>query len=149
MVLDETYTLSNEVSIPKLGLGTWFIDDDRAAQAVRDAISIGYRNIDSAQAYGNERGVGEGVRTSGVAREELFVSTKVAAEIKSYDKAAASIEASLAKLGLDYIDLMLIHSPQPWRDFRGGDYADGNREVWRALEDAYKAGKLRAIGVSN
>ena len=149
MILDETYTLSNQVSIPKLGLGTWFIEDDKAAHAVRDAISIGYRNIDTAQAYGNERGVGEGVRTSGVAREELFVSTKVAAEIKTYDEAAASIDASLGALGLDYIDLMLIHSPQPWQDFRGGDYADGNREVWRALEDAYNTGKLRAIGVSN
>jgi diketogulonate reductase-like aldo/keto reductase len=149
MILDETYTLSNGVQIPKLGLGTWFIDDDKAAQAVRDAVGIGYRNIDTAQAYGNERGVGEGVRTSGVPRDELFVSTKLAAEIKNYDDAAAAIDGSLTTLGLDHIDLMLIHSPQPWNDFRGGDYADGNREAWRALEDAHKAGKLRAIGVSN
>jgi diketogulonate reductase-like aldo/keto reductase len=149
MILDETYTLSNGVQIPKLGLGTWFIDDDKAAQAVRDAVGIGYRNIDTAQAYGNERGVGEGVRTSGVPRDELFVSTKLAAEIKNYDDAAAAIDGSLTTLGLDHIDLMLIHSPQPWNDFRGGDYADGNREGWRALEDAHKAGKLRAVGVSN
>ncbi|MCB0919382.1 MAG: aldo/keto reductase [Actinobacteria bacterium] len=147
--MDETYTLSNGVSIPKLGLGTWFIDDDKAAQAVRDAVAAGYRNIDSAQAYGNERGVGEGVRTSGVPRDQLFVSTKLAAEIKDYDTAVAAIDESLATMGLDYVDLMLIHSPQPWADWRGGDYADGNREAWRALEDAYKAGKLRAIGVSN
>jgi diketogulonate reductase-like aldo/keto reductase len=146
---NETYTLSNGVAIPKLGLGTWFIDDDMAAQAVRDAVAAGYRNIDTAQAYGNERGVGEGVRTSGVAREELFVSTKLAAEIKDYDAAVAAIDESLATMGLDYLDLMLIHSPQPWADFRGGDYADGNRQAWRALEDAYTAGKLRAIGVSN
>ncbi len=149
MILNETYTLSNGVEIPKLGLGTWFIDDDVAAQAVRDAVDIGYRNIDTAQAYGNERGVGEGIRTSGVARDELFVSTKLAAEIKNYDDAVAAIDGSLETMGLDYIDLMLIHSPQPWADFRGGDYSEGNREVWRALEDAYKAGKLRSIGVSN
>ncbi|MFE7577194.1 aldo/keto reductase [Streptomyces sp. NPDC057521] len=148
-ILNETYTLSNGVEIPKLGLGTWFIDDDRAAAAVRAAVEIGYRNIDTAQAYGNERGVGEGIRTSGAAREDLFVSTKLAAEIKDHDTAAAAIDESLAKLDIGYIDLMLIHAPQPWDDFRGGDYAEGNRQAWRALEDAHKAGKIRAIGVSN
>jgi len=148
-ILNETYTLSNGVTIPKLGLGTWFIDNDKAADAVRAALEIGYRNIDTAQAYGNERGVGEGVRTSGIGREELFVSTKLAAEIKDYDAAAAAIDGSLDALGLERIDLMLIHSPQPWKDFRGGDYTDGNRQAWRALEDAHRAGKLRAIGVSN
>lgn len=149
MILNETYTLSNGVEIPKLGLGTWFIADDVAAQAVRDAISIGYRNIDTAQAYGNERGVGEGIRTADVAREDLFVSTKLAAEIKDYEGALAAIDGSLAKMGLDYVDLMLIHSPQPWSDFRGGDYSEGNREAWRALEEAYEAGKICSIGVSN
>lgn len=148
-ILDETYTLSNGVAIPKLGLGTWFIDDDMAADAVRAAVQIGYRNIDTAQAYGNEHGVGEGVRTCGVDREELFVSTKLAAEIKDYDQALAAIDGSLEKLGLDHIDLMLIHSPQPWNDFRGGDYAEGNREAWRALEEAHQGGKIRSIGVSN
>ncbi|WP_330455040.1 MULTISPECIES: aldo/keto reductase [unclassified Streptomyces] len=147
--LNETYTLSNGVEIPKLGLGTWFIDDDKAADAVRAAVETGYRNIDTAQAYGNERGVGEGVRTADVAREDLFVSTKLAAEIKDYDTAAAAIAESLAKLDIGYIDLMLIHAPQPWDDFRGGDYAEGNRQAWRALEDAHKAGKIRAVGVSN
>jgi diketogulonate reductase-like aldo/keto reductase len=149
MILNETYTLANDVLIPKLGLGTWFIDDDKAAQAVQTALAAGYRNIDTAQAYGNERGVGEGVLTSGIPREEIFVTTKLAAEIKNYDEATTAIDTSLATLGLDHIDLMLIHSPQPWDDFRGGDYAEGNREAWRALEDAYKAGKLRSIGVSN
>jgi len=149
MTLNETYTLSNGVRIPKLGLGTWFIDDDKAAQAVRDAVAVGYHYIDTAQAYGNERGVGEGVRTSEIARDELFVSTKLAAEIKDYEGAVAAIDGSLRTMGLDSIDLMLIHSPQPWNDFRGGNYAEGNREAWRALEDAYGAGKLRAIGVSN
>ena len=151
MVLKETYTLSNGVEIPKLGLGTWFISDEDAAQAVQDAVELGYRHIDTAQAYGNERGVGDGVRSCGIDRKELFVTTKLAAEVKSYEAAVASIDSSLAALGLDYIDLMIIHSPQPWMEY-GADEdrcLEGNREAWRALEDAYKAGKLRSIGVSN
>ena len=148
-ILNETNTLSNDVVIPKLGLGTWFIDDADAAQAVRDAVEIGYRNIDTAQAYGNERGVGEGIRTSGVPREELFVSTKLAAEVKDYETAVAAIDESQALLDIGYVDLMLIHAPQPWDDFRGGDYAEGNLAAWRALEEAFQAGKIRAIGVSN
>src|SRR3954469_11946375 len=110
MILNETYTLSNGVPIPKLGLGTWFIDNDKAAQAVRDAVQIGYRNIDTAQAYGNERSVGEAIRTSGLPREELFVSTKLAAEIKNYDDAAAAIDGPLATMGLDNVGLLLLHS---------------------------------------
>src|SRR5699024_6217946 len=133
----------------KLGLGTWFIDDGDAADAVRAATDIGYRNIDTAQAYGNERGVGEGVRSSGVAREEMFVSTKLAAEIKDYENAVAAIDGSLATLDIDYIDLMLIHSPQPWDDFRGGDHAAGSRAAGRALEEAHQAAKIRALGGSN
>lgn len=150
MILDESFTLANGVEIPKLGLGTWMIEDDAAAQAVRDAAAIGYRHIDTAQAYGNERGVGEGVRTCGVSRERLFVTTKLDAGCKSYDGAKAAIDGSLSALGLDQIDLMIIHSPQPWADFGGDErYFEGNRQAWRALEEAYAAGKLRAIGVSN
>ena len=149
MILQETYTLSNGVKIPKLGLGTWFIPDGQAAEAVRIAVSLGYRHIDTAQAYENEAGVGEGVRTCGLPREQVFVTSKVAAEHKDYDSAARSIDETLEKMGLEYLDMMIIHSPQPWADFRGGDYAEGNRAAWRALEDAYTAGKLRAIGVSN
>ena len=93
--------------------------------------------------------MGEGVRTCGLPREQIFVTSKVAAEHKDYASAARSIDETLEKTGLDYLDMMIIHSPQPWADFRGGDYAEGNREAWRALEDAYTAGKLRAIGVSN
>ena len=148
-ILDETYTLANGVEIPKLGLGTWFIDDALAADAVRAAVEIGYRNIDTAQAYGNERGVGEGIRTSGAGRDDLFVSSKLAAEIKDYDESVAAIDGSLAKLDIEYIDLMLIHSPQPWDDFRGADYAEGNLAAWRALEEAHRAGRIRSIGVSN
>jgi diketogulonate reductase-like aldo/keto reductase len=106
--------------------------------------------MDTAQAYRNESGVGDGIRASGVAREELFVTTKLAAEVKSYDEAVSAIDGSLRTMGLDYIDLMIIHSPQPWAKFGAGDrFFEGNREAWRALEDAYRAGKLRAIGVSN
>ena len=150
MILQESYTLSNGVRIPKLGLGTWFIEDGAAAQAVRDAVQLGYRLIDTAQAYGNERGVGEGVRTCGLAREELFVASKVAAELKTYDEAARSIDETLEKMGLDYLDQMIIHSPQPWNGFRAEKrYFEENRAVWRALEDAQAAGKVRVIGVSN
>lgn len=151
MILDEYYTLSNGITIPKLGLGTWFIDDDKAAEAVRIAVSLGYRLIDTAQAYGNERGVGEGVRTCGIAREQLFVGSKVAAEYKTYEEAAASIDETLKKMGLDYLDLMIIHSPQPWVEVNQSEnrYKEGNRQAWKALEDAYNEGKLKAIGVSN
>ena len=150
MILEENFTLSNGVEIPKLGLGTWFIDDENAGQAVKDAVAIGYRHIDTAQAYGNEKGVGDGVRACGVKREDIFVTTKLAAEVKSYDAAVSSIDASLQKMGLDYADLMIIHSPQPWAKFGEEErFFEGNREAWRALEEAYKAGKLRAIGLSN
>ncbi len=150
MVLEEAYTLANGVQVPELGLGTWFIDDDKAADAVREAVKLGYRLIDTAQAYGNERGVGEGVRTCGVARGDLFVASKVAAELKTYEEAASSIDETLQKMGLDYLDQMIIHSPQPWNEFRvERRYFEENKEVWRALEDAQAAGKVKVIGVSN
>ncbi len=150
MILEETYTLANGVAIPKLGLGTWFIADEHAAQAVKDAVGLGYRHIDTAQAYGNEAGVGQGVSGCGIGRDELFVTTKLDAGIKSYREAVTSIDQSLATLGLDHIDLMIIHSPQPWTEYGQADrYAEGNLEAWRALEEAYGAGKLRSIGLSN
>ncbi|MBA2212589.1 aldo/keto reductase [Sellimonas intestinalis] len=142
--------LSNGVKIPALGLGTWLINDDKADQAVVSAVKIGYRHIDTAQAYGNERGVGVGIKTCGVPREDLFITSKVAAEAKTYDTAAESIDETLDKMGLDYIDLMLIHSPQPWAEWREDKrYFEENIQVWKALEDAYTAGKIKAIGVSN
>lgn len=150
-VLSKNYTLNNGVEIPKLGLGTWFIDDADVADAVRAAVAAGYRHIDTAQAYGNERGVGEGVRTCGVPREELFVVSKVAAEHKTYEEAKAGIDETLKKMGLDYLDIMIIHSPQPWVEVNQSEnrYKEGNRQAWKALEDAYNEGKLKAIGVSN
>ena len=140
-------TLNNGVKIPQLGLGTWFIDDDKAADAVKAAVKLGYRHIDTAQAYGNERGIGEGIRTCGVPREELFVVS----EHKTYESAAKSIDETLSKMGLDYLDMMIIHSPQPWVEVNRSEdrYVEGNRAAWRALEDAYKAGKLKVIGISN
>ena len=150
MILQETYTLANGIAIPKLGLGTWFIDNNKAAQAVRTAAELGYRLIDTAQAYGNERGVGEGVCTCGLPREQLFVASKGAAELKDYDSAAKSIDETLNKMGLDYLDQIIIHSPQPWTEFRVEKrYFEENRAVWRALEDAQAAGKVKVIGVSN
>jgi diketogulonate reductase-like aldo/keto reductase len=150
MILEETFTLFNGVEIPKLGLGTWMISDDVARQAVRKAVDIGYRHFDTAQAYENEGAVGEGLRDCGIHRDELFLTTKLAADCKSYDDARARIDKSLTTLRLDYIDLMLIHSPQPWADFRKGEpFFEGNLDAWRALEEAHEAGKLRAIGVSN
>ena len=150
-ILNENYTLSNGVQIPKLGLGTWFINDKDAAEAVRQAVKLGYRLVDTAQAYMNEAGVGEGVRTCGLPREQIFVTDKIAAEAKSYEDAKKSIDDMLAKTGLDYIDLVIIHAPQPWKKWRNKKdrYFEENKQVWKAMEKAYKAGKLKAIGVSN
>lgn len=149
-VLSEYYTLSNGVRIPRLGLGTWLIYDDIAAEAVRNAVRTGYTLIDSAEDYGNERGVGEGVRTSGVPRENLFVTSKVDCHVKDHDSAVAAIEETLSKLDIGYLDLLLIHSPQPWECFRGENhFFKENIEVWKVMEDYYRRGKVRAIGVSN
>lgn len=146
----KTLELNNGVRIPQVGFGTWQIPNEQAAEAVKHAISVGYRHIDTAQGYENEAGVGEGVRASGIAREEIFVTTKVLAEIKDYEGAKRSIEESLAKLNMDYIDLVIIHCPQPWDEFRGEKrYFAENKAVWKAMEEAYQAGKVRAIGVSN
>lgn len=151
MILEETYTLNHGVKIPKLGLGTWCISDEEVTDVVLQAIKIGYRHIDTAQAYGNEKGVGKAIKFCGIDRKELFVASKVAAEQKTYREAKAGIDETLTKMGLDYLDMMIIHSPQPWIEVNQSDnrYIEGNREAYRALEDAYKEGKLRAIGVSN
>jgi len=149
-MLQETYTLNNGIEIPRIGFGTWLIDDSEVEAAVGEALDAGYRHIDTAQAYQNERGVGAAIRNGAAARDEIFVTTKLAAEIKSLDEAREAIDGSLKTMGLDTIDLMIIHSPQPWDSFRNGEhFFDGNLEAWRALEEAMQAGKLRAIGVSN
>ncbi|WP_170236872.1 aldo/keto reductase [Streptococcus hyovaginalis] len=144
----ETYILSNGVTIPKLGFGTWQIPDgDEAYQAVSHALKVGYTHIDTAQAYKNEASVGRAIADSGVARKDIFLTTKVWNSNHSYDLAKASIEESLQKLGVDYIDLLLIHWPNP-KAFRD-NWMEANAETWRAMEEFYEAGKVRAIGVSN
>lgn len=150
-MFNKSMKLNNGVVIPQLALGTWLIDDDKVTDAVKSALQMGYRHIDTAQAYGNERGVGEGVRQSRIPRDEIFITSKVAAEHKSYESAAKSIDDTLALMKMDYLDMMIIHSPQPWKEVNQSEnrYKKENQEVWRALEDALEAGKLRAIGVSN
>lgn len=150
-IFHDTYTLNNGVKIPRLALGVWEIPNDQTPKAVEEAIKIGYRHIDTAQAYGNEAGVGEGVRKSGIHRDEIFINSKIAAELKNYNDAKASIDETLQKMKMDYLDMMIIHNPQPWNEVNQSNdrHFEGNLEAWRALEDAMKEGKLRAIGVSS
>lgn len=144
------FELLNGNMVPALAYGTWLIKNENAANCVKMALEAGYRHIDTAQAYGNEEGVGIGMRESGLKREDIYLTTKVMAEYKSYKKAKKSIDDSLKRLGVDYIDLILIHCPQPWVLFRGKRrFFKENIEVWKALEEAYKEGKVKAIGVSN
>lgn len=131
-------TLNNGVKMPQLGYGVYQVTNDECERCVLDAISVGYRSIDTAQAYANEEAVGSAITKCGVPRNELFFTTKVWISNAGYEKAKASIDESLKKLKTDYIDLLLIH--QPFNDYYG---------TYRAMEEAYKAGKLRAIGVSN
>lgn len=136
-----TLTLSDGVAIPRVGLGVWQVPDADVGAVVRTAIAAGYRSIDTAAAYDNEGGVGDGLRTSGVPREELFVTTKLANSEQGYETATAAFHESLSRLGLDHLDLYLIHWPMPARD----RYVD----TWRALVDLQRAGLVRSIGVSN
>ena len=134
----ETVRLNNGVEMPILGYGVYQVTPEECERCVLDAISVGYRSIDTAQAYYNEEGVGNAVRKCGVPREELFITTKVWISNGGYEKAKVSIDESLRKLQSDYVDLLLIH--QPFNDYYG---------TYRAMEEAYKDGKARAIGVSN
>lgn len=134
----EFVTLNNGVKMPKLGYGVYQTPQDITKRCVLDAISAGYRLIDTAQAYGNEEGVGDAVKECGIAREELFITTKVWISNAGYDKAKKSIDESIEKLQTDYIDLLLIH--QPFGDYYG---------TYRAMEEAYSQGRVKAIGVSN
>ena len=131
-------TLNNGVKMPKLGYGVYQTPPEETERGVLDAIRIGYRSIDTAQAYGNEEGVGNAIVKCGLPREDLFITTKIWISNYGYEKAKASIEESLKKLQTGYIDLLLLH--QPFGDYYG---------AYRAMEEAYKEGKVRAIGVSN
>ena len=146
--IEDTYTLNNGVKIPIIGFGTWQTPDgDVAKHAVESALNAGYRHIDTAAAYGNEESVGEGIKRSGVNRHDLFITTKLWNADHGYKLTKEAIDRSLQKLKVDYLDLYLIHWPNPvaMRDH----WAEANAESWRAMEEAVKAGKIRTIGVSN
>lgn len=146
--LEDTYTLNNGVKIPIIGFGTWQTPDgDIAKHAVEVALNAGYRHIDTAAAYGNEKSVGQAIKNSGINRHDLFITTKLWNADHGYKSAKAAIDRSLQNLKVDYLDLYLIHWPNPV-DMRD-HWAEANAESWRAMEEAVQAGKIRAIGVSN
>ena len=146
----KSYTLNNGVSIPVLGFGTWKAENGEVAyQAVLEALKAGYRHIDTAAIYQNEESVGRAIRDSGISRQEIFVTTKLWNTNHSYDEACQAFEESMEKLGLDYLDLYLIHWPNPKPLRENDEWKTRNAEVWRAMEDLYQEGKIRAIGVSN
>lgn len=146
---ESSFTLHNGVQMPKIGLGTW---QSKPGSETYDAVCLalkhGYRHIDTAAVYRNEYSVGRAVKTSGIPREEVFITTKLPAEIKTYEGALEAFRQSLKKLGTDYVDLYLIHAPWPWND-RNTDYSAGNAAAFKAMEQLYHEGKARAIGVSN
>jgi diketogulonate reductase-like aldo/keto reductase len=136
-----TITLNNGVEMPQLGFGVWQVPDDEAERAVATALEAGYRSIDTAAIYGNEGGTGRAIAASGLPREDIFVTTKLWNSEQGYDSTLRAFDASLAKLGLDYVDLYLIHWPLPAKD----RYID----TYKAFEKLYADGRIRAIGVSN
>jgi diketogulonate reductase-like aldo/keto reductase len=148
-IINETYTLYNGVKIPKIGLGTWQVKEgDEVYTSVLKALKNGYRHIDTAEGYGNEEGVGRAVRDSGVSREDIFITSKLESHIKTYEGAKLAFEETMEKLGFEYLDLFLIHAPWPWSEM-GKECDEGNVAAWKAMEELYNAGRIRAIGVSN
>lgn len=148
-VLTETYTLNTGAKIPKIGFGTWQMwDADEAYKSVVDALKAGYRHIDTARVYANEESVGRAIKDSGIAREDIFLTTKLPADIKDASRVEEMFQASIGALGVEYVDLYLIHAPWPWQE-KGADYTEQNIEVWQEMEKIYKSGSAKAIGVSN
>ncbi|PKK93764.1 MAG: 2,5-diketo-D-gluconic acid reductase [Tenericutes bacterium HGW-Tenericutes-6] len=148
-VLNQTYTLNNGVKIPKIGFGTWQIKPgDETYQAVTLALKHGYRHIDTAEGYRNEKSVGEAVRDSGIPREEIFVTSKLESHIKDYEGALRAFDETMEALGFEYLDLFIIHAPWPWSEM-GKDCKEGNVAAYKAMEKIYKSGRVKAIGVSN
>ena len=148
-VLTESYSLSNGNRIPKVGFGTWLLKEgDECYNAVADALRLGYRHIDTARAYHNEASVGRAVRDSGIPREQIYVTSKLPAEAKDHDTAVREFETTMREIGLDYLDLYLVHAPWPW-DEVGKDCREENRQIWKAMEAFLASGRVRAIGVSN
>ena len=146
--LTDTFDIYNGVKIPKVAFGTWQIPASEARQAVEDAIKTGDRHIDTALAYQNEKEVGQAVRESGVKREDIFVTSKLPGGTKTYEGALADFETTMKNLNLDYLDLYLVHAPWPWDEI-GSNYDKENTEVWRAMEEIYNSGRVKAVGVSN
>ncbi|KRL05876.1 aldo/keto reductase [Liquorilactobacillus oeni] len=147
--LIDTYTLSNGVKIPIVGFGTWQTPAGAVAKvAVKSALSSGYRHIDTAEMYGNEKSIGEAIKESGIARQTLFVTSKLNNNAHGYEAAADAIDQTLKDLQLSALDLFLIHWPNPQR-YRNEHWKKVLQDTWHALEDAYNVGKIRAIGVSN
>ncbi|MCA0294686.1 MAG: aldo/keto reductase [Actinobacteria bacterium] len=148
-VLTDTYTLANGTTIPVIGFGTWLLKEgDECCGAVSEALRLGYRHIDTARAYHNEASVGRALRDSGLAREEVYVTSKLPAEAKSYARAVEEFETTMKEIGLDYLDLYLVHAPWPWDEI-GKDCREENREIWKAMEEFLASGRVKAIGVSN
>ncbi|MDE6413895.1 MAG: aldo/keto reductase [Anaeroplasmataceae bacterium] len=146
---EKFFTLSNGIKIPAVGFGTWQTKDGQEAyDSVRWALEAGYRHIDTAYIYGNEKSIARAIQASKVDRKDIFITTKLPADIKTYDGATQYFHESLENLKTDYIDLYLIHAPWPWNDV-GGDYTSGNIEAWKALIALYNQKKIKAIGVSN
>lgn len=147
--LTDTVKLANGEEIPTVGFGTWLLKEgDECYDAVAEALRVGYRHIDTARAYHNEASVGRAVRDSGIPRGELYITSKLPAEAKSYEKALEEFETTMAEIGLDYLDLYLIHAPWPWNEI-GKDCREENKQVWKAMEEFLASGRVRAIGVSN
>lgn len=148
MNYNDVFKLSNGVEIPCIGFGTWQTPDGEVAvNSVLTALEVGYRHIDTAQAYGNEESVGQAIKQSGINREELFITTKLWNDFHTYELTKSSFEESMEKLGLDYLDLFLIHWPNPiaFRD----SWQEANAQAWKAMEELYQEGRIRAIGISN
>lgn len=148
-MFEKKITLSADAAIPVLGLGTWQMPNgDLTYHAVKEALEVGYRHIDTAQGYQNEKSVGQAIKDSLVPREDVFVTTKLESHIKTYQGAHDAFNQSLKQLDMDYVDLFIIHAPWPWSDM-GSDHKKGNIEAWKAMEEIYQSGRAKAIGVSN
>ncbi|ANU21965.1 aldo/keto reductase [Planococcus donghaensis] len=148
MANEQFFTFHNGVPIPKIGFGTWQIPNEEAYDAVTIALKTGYTHIDTALAYKNEENVGKAIKDFNISRENVFITSKLPAETKGYEETLKAFEETISNLGVDFLDLYLIHAPWPWDDI-GKDCTAANIESWKAMEKLYKEGKIRAIGVSN
>ncbi|WP_027108154.1 aldo/keto reductase family protein [Lacticigenium naphthae] len=148
MMKENVFVMHNDVEIPLIGFGTWQIPNEEAYDAVMMALKNGYTHIDTALAYHNEENVGKAIRECKQPRENIFVTSKLPAQIKGYEETLSAFEETLTNLGLDYLDLYLIHAPWPWNEI-GKDCTQENIQSWKAMEKLYNEGKIRSIGVSN